>query len=295
MDRKCFIDWGESKESVILITKGGSLTRSIVTDIEKIPPQSKVYLEESYPHYLLYQLLEKNCDIFLCDTRAVKKYREQHNIEKSDKNDAKILSILHQEQPSFFHKLEKPSEQEIMFNFLMAKYRFYKNIVQNLKQNMTSYKREFGKVPKFEETIKRFQKKKRGIIKKASRYIKEEYKKVKDIRGIGKRVLCRLLAVAHPKDFSSLSKFLIYCGYKGICKETGNYSRRAKGVARNMVICLLRHKNKKYYPLYKEIKADLRDEYPNYSKGRIDGMARNRIATLLLKEIYNRIHTDKGS
>lgn len=295
MDRKCFIDWGKSKDSVILITEGDSLTRCIVTDIEKVPPQSKVYLEEGYPHYLLYQLLEKDCEIFLCDTRVVKKYREQHNIEKSDKNDAKILFVLHQEQPSLFHRLERPSEQKIMFNFLMAKYRFYRNIVQNLKQNMTSYRQEFGKAPQFEETIKRFQKKKRDIIKKASRYIEEEYRKVKDIRGIGKRILCRLLAVAHPKDFPSLSKFLIYCGYKGICKETGKYNRRAKGVARNMVMCLLRHRNQKYYPLYKEIKADFKDKHPNYSKGRIDGMARNRIATLLLKEIYNRIHTDKGS
>ena len=113
---------------------------------------------------------------------------------------------------------------------------------------------------------------------------------MKDIKGLGLRLLAGLLACAHPKRFPTLSRYLAYCGYKQSSwrKGSNNYSRVAKTLGWQITKSLIMHTDPKFYPLYLKIKEDLRNKYPDYTKGKIDGMAKNRISTFLLKEMYSR-------
>ena len=114
--------------------------------------------------------------------------------------------------------------------------------------------------------------------------------------------------MAHPKDFPTLSKYLIYCGYKGISRKTNRFSRKAKYIVWNITKNILMAKNEKYYPLYLKIKEQIkkkgltcsscfrkgckkRDPNRPICNGRIDEMAWNRVGTLILKEIYYRIRS----
>ncbi len=46
------------------------------------------------------------------------------------------------------------------------------------------------------------------------------------------------------------------------------------------------HRDPGFYPPYSEVKRNLRNRFPDYRKSNIDGMARNRLATLLAKHMY---------
>jgi len=134
--------------------------------------------------------------------------------------------------------------------------------------------------------LKQIEKEKRKIMKETKGMLKEELAKVKHIKGMGAVLLAKLLAYAHPSRFPSLRKYLVYCGYKQAAKVTGRYNRRVCGLVRQMVNSVIRYKDQNYYSLYLKIKKDLAERHPDYSKAKIDGMARNRVGTFLLKEIY---------
>jgi hypothetical protein len=131
------------------------------------------------------------------------------------------------------------------------------------------------------------EKKKQDIMRDVRNMLKDELGKVSHIKGFHARYLAGILAYAHPNRFPSLRKFLVYCGYKQSAKITGRYNRKVcslvNQLAKSVIIC----KDEKYYPLYLKIKQDLVNRYPNYSKKKIDAMAKNRVGTFLLKEIYN--------
>jgi hypothetical protein len=46
------------------------------------------------------------------------------------------------------------------------------------------------------------------------------------------------------------------------------------------------HKDGEFYPLYLKVKQDLRQRFPAHSKARLEGMAKNRLATFLAKRVY---------
>lgn len=50
---------------------------------------------------------------------------------------------------------------------------------------------------------------------------------------------------------------------------------------------VIMHRDSHFYPLYQEIKARLTGEFHDFPKYRLDGMAKNRIATLLAKRLYH--------
>lgn len=171
---------------------------------------------------------------------------------------------------------------------LSLKMRQYDMIVKlsvMVKNWLQAYKRTFGLNPISLE-LKRIQKKKETILKDVKGMLKEELRKVEHIKGLGARYLAGILAYAHPNRFSSLRKFLAYCGYKESAKVTGRYNRKVCSMVNRVVRELIIHKDENYYPLYLKIKKDLAERHPNYSKRKIDAMARNRVGTFLLKELY---------
>lgn len=133
---------------------------------------------------------------------------------------------------------------------------------------------------------------KRKKILEAKKIVRADLLKVKHIKGFGPRFLAGILAYADPNRFPSLRKFLHYCGYKSSSRKTKKYNRKVCGLVGRLTISVIMKKDKKYYSLYRKIKADLEKKNPNYTKGKIDGMAKNRVTTFLLKEIYNLYNAD---
>jgi hypothetical protein len=158
------------------------------------------------------------------------------------------------------------------------------------KNWLRAYERSFGLNPIGE--LKQIDKKKQNVIKDIKSILKDEVKKVKHIKGLGPRYLAGILAYAHPNRFPSLRKFLVYCGYKQSAKVTGRYNRKVCGLVNQIVRSIIIKKDKRYYSLYIKIKDELARDHPDYPKGKIDGMARNRVGTFLLKEIYNIFRND---
>jgi hypothetical protein len=158
-----------------------------------------------------------------------------------------------------------------------------------IKNWFHAYRRTFGLNP-INLELKEIEAKKKSILKDVRGMLKEEHKKVKHIKGFGVRYLAGILAYAHPNRFPSLRKFLVYCGYKQSAKVTRKYNRKVCGLVNQLVKSVIMHKDEKYYPLYLKMKGDLAKRCPTYSKKKIDCMARNRVGTFLLKEIYNLFH-----
>lgn len=159
-------------------------------------------------------------------------------------------------------------------------------MVRNWK---SSFLREYGRNP-IVLNLKDIRNEKQKLAKQIKPLVSDELKKVAHIKGIGSILLAELLAYAHPNRFSSLRKFLHYCGFKESSVITKRYSRKTCSVVHQMAVSLVRHKDSHYYPLYLKIKRDLDLHYPNYTKAKRNGMAINRLGTFLLKELYRIFH-----
>lgn len=193
-------------------------------------------------------------------------------------------------KPTMIELIPHREHQEIhgnipIINELNLKMRQYDKLVKlsvMIKNWTWAYEREFGETP-INLNLEQIEKKKKEMLKKAKPLVKNDLKKVKHIRGLGLRYLAGLLAYAHPNRFPTLHRYLYYCGYTGASKVTKRYNRKVKSLVYQIVKGLIMHRDPVYYQKYLKIKSELSDDYPKHKK---DGVARNRVGTLLLKEFY---------
>lgn len=285
--KNVYIDWGITKPHMVLIDNEESVSAFKSAPIIDSTPFN-AYLEAGCPHKFLYQLINSGCEVYLCDPKLVKALRGKE--EKSDETDVHFIRELWLKQPDAFRKLSIPERKELQVSFVMSRYLHFMKDCARFKNRQKAYEREFGETETYKEILAILERKKKDALKQIKPLLKEELKKVEDIKGVGLRLLAGLLASAHPKHFSTLSKYLGYCGYKASSWKNGTskYSRTAKTLAWQMTKSVIMHKDPKFYQLYLKIKADLKKKHPDYSKGKIDGMARNRVSTFILKELYSR-------
>jgi hypothetical protein len=177
-------------------------------------------------------------------------------------------------------------------NLEVRKYRMLRKLYVINQNWLHAYKRTFNLNP-VELRLSRLKREKEKIMSNIRDMIKDDLKKVAHIKGFHPAYLAEILAFAHPNRFPSLRKFLVYCGYKESAKVTGRYNRKIHGLIRRLTDEVIMHKDEKYYDLYLKIKEQLARQYPNSSKAEIDGKTRNRVATFLLKEVYNIFKNDK--
>lgn len=264
------------------------VNKAKIKKVEDLPDNCEVFLEEGAPkNSILYRLLEKGCKIYLVPGVEVKKFRDELGVEKSDENDPVIIAKLWLSKPKLFRPFTKPEKEEVRFNYLMRKYLRVTKDLARMKNRAKAYEREFGSSEAYKEIIKILEKEKQKVLKEVKPLIAKELEIAKDMKGVDIALMARLLASAHPKNFPTLSRYLLYCGYKEWSKKhTKRYNREAHTVAWLMASNLIMKKDSKFYPLYLKIKEDLRQKYPDYTNGKIHGMAMNRLATFVLKHIY---------
>lgn len=204
---------------------------------------------------------------------------ENHHPDR--KQHPKLTVKMTRKEHQTLHKIEVHNTP---LSCKMREYDKVNTILVTMKNWSTAYQKDFGKTPNI--GLEQASQLKKTLTKELIILVKSELPKVEHIKGIGPRYLAGILAYAHPSRFASLRKFLFYCGYTEASTKLKKYNRRIKPIIHQLTRGVIMCKNKKYYPLYLKIKEDLSRRYPDRCKKIIDVMARNRVGTYLLKEIY---------
>jgi len=199
----------------------------------------------------------------------------------------------------------EPNDSPISINY--RQYHKITLILAGMRNYSIGFEKDFDIKPKLDLSF--FEIQKRTIAYKLHSLLSKELKII-DIKGFGPTNLACILTFAHPNKFPSLRKYLFYCGYTSRNKLTVNYCHRIKPTMYLILDGIMRKKDPKYYPIYIKIKnewlAKFEDEnfvksfqeahskskiYKKFPKKLIaDGLARNRVSTLILKEVYSKLH-----
>lgn len=166
----------------------------------------------------------------------------------------------------------------------VREYIMIRRIMSSTKNWITSYKREFDDTPDI--TLTGLRKSKKKLRKEIAQMVQEERAKVPIGEGLYDVLFAEVIAFAHPKRFSSCRQFLHFCGYTQSAKVSGHYRRDVHSTGHEIAKGLIMKKDEKYYPLYLKIKEGIATRLPWFHKIDIDQKAKNRIATLVFKEIY---------
>jgi len=167
---------------------------------------------------------------------------------------------------------------------VMRQYHLYTKLGTQLKNWSKAWDNQFENLndPQLEAFLKEIKTKQKELLKEAEYELRDKVKLCEKWKGVGIRNLAYMFAFAHPQRFSSLRKFLYYCGRKEEARKNKNFSRIASTMAYQIAISLVRAKDEKYYPLYLKIKSE-------FKKDRLIIIHRktlNRISTLWLKDFY---------
>ena len=178
---------------------------------------------------------------------------------------------------------------------LYNKVRQYDTVVKMIvatKNWCTSYEKDFGEKPAVNVTI--FNKLRKSLHDEIYLLATDDLRKVESIMKIPTIYMAKLFAYAHPDRFLTLRKFLHYCGYTATAKISKKYSRKAHATGFQITSYFVMRRHPIYYPLYLKIKQDLIIRFPSYSKMKIDRMARNRVGTILFKDIYHVFYAERS-
>jgi len=292
---KAFVDWSITRGFYVILQQKGILKEQIMQDLN-LPKGCEIYIEAGCPKFLLYTLIEQGHKIYQCPGKLVKEKRKQLKKEKSDPTDVRIIRQTYLENPTAFRELQKPDYCEARLDFLMGKYQKLTKLIVATKNRQKATEREYGEMEVYGKILQILAMEKKRILRQVPPLIEAAYRRVKHIKGLGRALFAQLLAVANPKHFPTLSKFLIYCGYKGCVKnryQKGDGKRPnylAKSILHQIAEQTLRHSDPVYRPLYDTCKANLSKKHPDWTKAYVHAAALNRVATFIAKEIWYKLH-----
>jgi len=212
---------------------------------------------------------------------------ENHHVDRQRYPKLRV-KMTRKEHQKLHHKLpiDTPLARQVRQYTMLTK------MIQVTKNWCIAYQKEFGEnVPIDVSAIARAKRQKR---KQIAEMIASERQKIQIDKGLRDILLARILAFAHPSRFSSCRKFLHYCGYTQSARISKKYRRDVHAAGYQIVCYLIMEKDSKYYPLYIDIKRQFSMRHSNYSKLRIDGMVRNRLGTLVLKDIYKSLVVERS-
>ena len=295
MQENKYIDWATRKEWVMI--EGDSLPQPYPFEelLGRINEGDNVYLESGVPKRFIREILEHSGKIFLVDNKAVKELRDKANLKKSDYADTIVLKQYIDTDGKKFTEITLENFDLLGLKSLYYLYEKQAQHVARLKNQQSAYVNEYGEESvDINEAIKANEKLKKEYQKPLAKYFKHEISLFKDIKGLGERYVFGLMLTANPLGFLTKQRYLIYCGLKNKEQIGNKYSRSAKSLFHQIAEKLIQHKDKKYYPLYLEIKTVLTEKYnPEWTKGHINNAAMNRISTIIAKEFYRRIRNEK--
>ena len=262
-----------------------------------------IILEQGCPLSLIYDILQAKTQIKLISNRATQDYRIAHNIDKSDKNDARIIWKLAQNGAKLT-PIDLSDSQLTMYVLYHQYCRYQKARVamMNMKK---AHCRQYGDadMSPYDNAITELKTKETGIMKQLCKPTRnadpsvsgdESMANIKstrtfqppDIKGLGERLWIGILMTANPINFKRLSAYLRFCGLTGDVIESHKYNRHAKMLYHLLAEEIVKWRDPKFRPLYDKFKEDMAVKYEGERKFRINNAALNRTATFLAKEIY---------
>jgi len=283
-----FLDFGIRKPHTVLV--GRSNRPRFVHDLRTLGLRHcRIYIEEGCPRNELYGILGEN-RILTVDGKVVKALRTSSGKPKSDVNDAFLLRRLATESPEAFREMTALEAEELADEMVYSYYRRVTAVMASLKNHNWSFQRQFGEPSaQVGAAIRALRREKRRV----ERYFRPMQPQVRaiGIRGLGVITFAAVRVKANPKRFRSLSAYLRYCGLRGEARASGRYNRYVRGLYHQFACDVIMHRDPWFYPLYAEIKAKLRARLPAKPRYATDGMAKNRLATLLAKRLYQALRT----
>jgi len=299
---------------------GGGESTAPVESNNGLQPSPSVVLEQGCPMTLIYNLVKAGAVVSLIDNKATENYRKEHDIEKTDENDAKIIWNLSQNgaklQPvtvddkllqlhDIYHQYCRFQKARVaMVNMKKALRRQYVGVgeskpllqstrIIHLTPDLSPYDiaidtlhaREKTLIKKLGQTAKGlplFEAGGESTLLVQSRFVIQP----PAIRGLGQRIWLGLMVTANPSNFKCLSAYLRYCGLTGDVIISHKYNRHARMLYHMLAESVMKQRDPNFRPIYDKCKADIAEKYPDYKKIHIHNAALNRTATFLAKEIY---------
>ena len=265
--------------------------------VERISKDNKVYLESGVPKRFIREILEHSGRIFLVDGKKVKEFRDNANLKKSDYADTIALKQYINTNGKKFREITLENFDLLELKSLYYLYEKQTQHIVRLKNQQSAYKDEYGEESTdISKALGLNDKLKKEFKKPLAKYFKHEISLFKDIKGLGERYVFGIMLTANPLNFKTLSRYLMYCGLVSREQSKNKYNHSVLGLFHQITKELIMKKDKKYYPLYLEIKSTIAERHnPDWIKGHIDNAARNRISTLIAKEFYRRIKNEKNN
>lgn len=288
-------------------------------------PAPLVILEQGCPLSLVYDILKTGCEVKTIANRATQDYRAEHNIEKTDETDAKIIYELANNGA----RLTRVSleDSQIQLVDLYQRYKRYQKARVAMMNMRKSYIRQFlgGESKKpikstipfnpspaiggegesidevqsiallkpsphdgtlpYDIAIDTLKAAENSCLKKIVKLTPPIPEGLK-IKGLGPRIWTGIYVTANPVNFPNLSSYLRYCGLVNINQLTYKWNRHARMLYHMLADEVMKQRDEKFRPIYDKCKADITERYPKYTKTHIHNAALNRTATFIAKEIY---------
>lgn len=298
----------------------GDESRGWIKSISCVQSPSAI-LEQGCPMSLIYNLVKGGVQVSLIDNKATENYRKEHNIEKTDENDAKIIWELSQngtrlhpitvddsllQLHDLYHQYCRYQKARVaMGNMKKAHQRHYKGARESKTELQSKlYTYLAPDLSPYDIAIDTLKAREKSLIKQVEQIAKGlplfeaggESKGIENstshiqppaIKGLGKRIWVGIMVTANPSTFKCLSAYLRFCGLTGDVIKSHKYNRHAKMLYHMLAEEVMKQRDPTFRPIYDMCKADIGEKHPDYKKIHIHNAALNRTATFLAKEIYS--------
>jgi hypothetical protein len=278
----------EDKKALLkrLAKSGGE--ESNIAAKSRIPLHSPtVILERGCPLSLIYDILQSGAEVKVISNRSTQDYRVEHNIEKTDENDAKIIwQLAH--KAAQLTPVSLSDGQVMMYSLYHQYCRYQKARIAMINQKK-AHLRQYGDADMlpYDLAIDGLKAKESSLLKQLVKLLKSLGDvQTPSIKGLGERLWIGIFVTANPRDFKCLSAYLRFCGLTGDVIESHKYNRHARMLYHLLADEIVKQRDPKFRPLYDKLKADMAVKYEGEKKFRINNAALNRTATFLAKEIY---------
>lgn len=296
-------------ESIISLQSSGKVKPTLKSDEESIGKiQSRtalnssdnlIVLETGCPLSFIYNLCRIGYNVQLIKGQDVKEYRESKGLEKSDEVDAKCIYELAREKPNLLSKPISPTSKEIQ---IIGDYRrFYKLqkarvILGNQKDAFYKYFGSGDRTMSMEIALQELEAGEHAYLEKVKKYIPKIPPRLQGIKGLGERIWAGIIVTANPLDFSTLSRYLRFCGYVDKEQLNHKYNRHAKMLYHMLADEVIKQRDTQFRPIYDKCKIDIAAKHEDWRKYRVNNAGVNRLATFLAKEVYYAVREakDKG-
>lgn len=311
-----YLDWAHENTKKLAVYKNNE-TLALELEwkelAELLIKDDILYCETGCPKKELNNLFKLGVVIHLVDSKKLHDLKGDEYVKETDVIDAAFLrdAVLNKYVDSIqFNELTLAL---LPLRILEKNYDILEKTSVRLQNNISALKREFPEevfskqTLVLEHTLKTIDIEKEKIGQLLDKYFCL-YKQALGIKGIGFRLLSRILISAPPQLFSTHRKYLKYCGYLG--KNGGDldfkYNRQAKTLFHQCSEQMVKGSNEVYEPIYRKMRAEfntsekfkIKHELYN-EKRKKKGLkkpvsliwysnvcALNKVSTLICKEVY---------